>query len=183
MRMGGGESIFDKIGEDDIILAFFPCTRFECQITMNFRGEAFQQANWTDKQKLEYSMQLHNELHRNYRLISELALIAINRGLKLIIENPYTQPHYLTTYWSLKPKLIDGDRTRNGDYMKKPTQFFYVCCEPENNILMEPIEFVELRTHERMKTNDDGISIQVKRSMIHPQYANRFIRQFILNEA
>lgn len=179
--MGGGESIFDGIGEDDIIFAFFPCTRFECQITLNFRGEAFRQANWTESQKLEYSMQLHNELHRNYRLISELALIAINRGLKLIIENPYTPPHYLTTYWCIKPKLVDGDRTRNGDYMKKPTQFFFINCEPENNILMEPIEYVEKRSHEGMKMNDDGFSRQEKRSMLHPQYANRFIRQFILN--
>lgn len=37
------ESIFDKISDNDLIFAFFPCTRFECQIQMHYRGDARQQ--------------------------------------------------------------------------------------------------------------------------------------------
>ena len=66
-------------------------------------------------------MTLHEELHRNYLLISQLAVLCIRKNLRLIIENPITQPHYLTLYWCLQPKVIDKDRTLNGDYMKKPT--------------------------------------------------------------
>ena len=29
---GGGHSIFDDMGSDDLVLAFFPCTRFEAKI-------------------------------------------------------------------------------------------------------------------------------------------------------
>lgn len=72
-------SLFDEIGEMDLCLAFFPCTRFEAKVPLGFRGEATQQKNWTDIQKLEYSMKLHEELHRLYMLICKLFVIA-NRG-------------------------------------------------------------------------------------------------------
>ena len=75
----GKPSLFDEIGEMDLVLAFFPCTRFEARIPLMFRGESFQQKNWTDIQKLEYSMKLHEELHRLYMLICKLFVIA-NRG-------------------------------------------------------------------------------------------------------
>ena len=61
-------------------------------------------------------MKLHDELHELYELISMLVVIAERKGLKMIIENPYTQPHYLTTYWCIKPSLIDKNRRNDGDY-------------------------------------------------------------------
>ena len=119
-RFGGGylgePSIFDEIKKDDLIFAFFPCTRFEAKVPLWFRGQAQQQKNWDDIKKLEYSMKLHDELHELYELISMLVVIAERKGLKMIIENPYTQPHYLTTYWCIKPSLIDKNRRNDGDY-------------------------------------------------------------------
>lgn len=174
-------SIFDKINQDDIILAFFPCTRFEAKIPLGFRGELYQQKNWDDRKKLDYSMQLHNELHENYILISKLVCIAIDRGLKMVIENPYTQPHYLTTYWCIKPKIIDKNRRLNGDYYKKPTQYWFIGFEPNNNLVFEALDYVEHRTEMYIKPTD-GKSRKVVRSEIHPQYASRFIRQYILDD-
>ena len=137
------------------------------------------QKKWTDEQKLEYAMTLHEELHRNYLLISQLAVLCIRKNLRLIIENPITQPHYLTLYWCLQPKVVDKDRTLNGDYMKKPTQFFFVNCEPKDNLLFEPIEYVPQRVHERIKVTDK--SRQTLRSEMHPQYAGRFIKRYIID--
>lgn len=182
-EIGGGyegkPSIFDTFTPDDIIFAFFPCTRFECQVQLYFRGKADGQKKWTDEQKLEYAMTLHEELHRNYLLISQLAVLCIRKNLRLIIENPITQPHYLTLYWCLQPKVIDKDRTLNGDFMKKPTQFFFVNCEPKDNLLFEPIEYVPQRVHERIKVTDK--SRQTLRSEMHPQYAGRFIKRYIID--
>lgn len=182
-EIGGGyegkPSIFDTFTPDDIIFAFFPCTRFECQVQLYFRGMADGQKKWTDEQKLEYAMTLHEELHRNYLLISQLAVLCIRKNLRLIIENPITQPHYLTLYWCLQPKVVDKDRTLNGDYMKKPTQFFFVNCEPKDNLLFEPIEYVPQRVHERIKVTDK--SRQTLRSEMHPQYAGRFIKRYIID--
>ena len=56
-------------------------------------------SNWTDKQRLEYDLKLHNELHRYYSLISKLAIICMDRNIPLIIENPYSEQHYLRRYW------------------------------------------------------------------------------------
>ena len=99
----------------------------------------------------------------------------------MIVENPYTQPHYLTTYFPIKPSLIDKDRSRNGDYYKKSTQFWFINCEPEQNMFLEALEEQEKFTIEHAEKLGKGKNRQVKRSMIHPQYARRFIRSYIYN--
>ena len=97
-----------------------------------------------------------------------------------MIENPYSEQHYLARYWCVKPKLIDKDRTLNGDYYSKPTQYWFINCEPKDNFIFEPIQFVEKKTITNTKKSEN-LSFQKMRSMIHPQYANRFIRQYILD--
>lgn len=99
----------------------------------------------------------------------------------MVIENPYMQPHYLTTYWCVKPTIIDKDRTMRGDYYMKPTQYWFVNCEPKNNLVFEPLDYVEKQVISKVKVKD-GISVKTQRSMIHPQYANRFIREFLIDE-
>ena len=171
-------SIFDNIKQEDIIMAFFPCTRFESRIQLAYRGESYQLLNYSDRDKLEISMQLHRELHENYDVISKMVCIALDKNLKMIIENPYTQPHYLTQFWCIKPKIVDKNRRENGDYMEKPTQYFCINFEPKQNVIFEPIEFVEKRKVDYIQGKDRARI----RSEIHPQYANRFIRQFILDD-
>ena len=177
----GKPSIFDNISTDDLILAFFPCTRFEAKVPLLFRGEAYQQKLWTDIEKLEYSIQLQTELTELYILLCKLVVICKNKGLRMVIENPYTQPHYLTTYWCLKPSLIDKDRTENGDYYKKPTQYWFINCKPKDNLVFEPIDYVEQKIIATVK-GTENTSRKTERSMIHPQYANRFIRQYLIDE-
>lgn len=169
----GKPSVFDTIGQDDLIFAFFPCTRFETQISMSFRGEAYQMAKYSDIKKLECDLKLHKELSNNYELITKMAIICLKRGIRLIIENPLTQPHYLTMYWCLKPSILDRDRTERGDAQTKPTQYWFIGCQAENNIIFEPLDYVEHTRH--LDTRN-----ATKRSLIHPQYASRFIREFIL---
>lgn len=178
----GKPSIFDTFKPDDVILAFFPCTRFEAQILLWFWGKALQQKKQSDIQKLESDLKLHEELHQNYELITKLAIIVLRKGLRLVFENPAGEQHYLTRYWCLKPAIIDRNRRENGDYMTKPTQYWFIGFEPKHNLVFEPIDYVEYRTHNAM-TAQDGKSKTVRRSEIHPQYARRFIRQYILDES
>lgn len=51
-------------------------------------------------------------------VITKLVCIALERNIKLIIENPYSTQHYLINYWCIKPSLIDNDRTVLGDNYK-----------------------------------------------------------------
>ena len=177
----GKPSLFDEIGETDLVFAFFPCTRFEAKIPLGFRGELSQQKNWTDKQKLQYSMNLHEELHKLYMLISKLFAICLRGGYRMIVENPWTQPHYLTMYFPIKPTIIDKDRTKNGDYFKKPTQYWFVNCKPEDNIFFEPLEHIETYTEENAQKMPGNYNRQIKRSLMHPQYARRFIKAHLLD--
>ena len=165
--------VFDNIKENDYILAFFPCTRFECQITMWFLGHAKQQKKWTLNKKLEYDLKLIKELEELYSLICKLTLVCLKRNIKLIIENPYQEEHFLKRYWCIKPALLDLDRRQNGDFYKKPTQYFFINCEPKNNLLFdEPIA--------NYKTRKISYENKVNRSMISKEYARKFIRENIL---
>lgn len=184
-RFGGGyngtPSIFDGMTPDDLVIAFFPCVRFEDQIVMWFMGTNYTARSYTDAQKAEYCLKLHRELSELYELWTELFIIALRRGLRLIVENPNGKLHYMKRYFPIKPKLIDEDRTRNGDYFKKPTQYWFVNCEPAQGFVFEPLEPVMQNSIVRPE-NRGGIDRQVFRGMIHPQYANRFIRTYILGE-
>ena len=74
----------------------------------------------------------------------------------MIVENPYTQQHYLVRYFPIKAKIIDKDRTQNGDYYKKPTQYFFINCEPEMNIIFEPLEWVEKKVLKTQKKTTES---------------------------
>ncbi len=166
-------SIFDRFKPDDLLLAFFPCTRFEAQFNLWMIGKSFSQSSWPDRKKLEYALQKHSELCVNYEVITKLVLVCMDRGLKLIIENPHSKPHYLNQWWPLEPSWIDKDRTKRGDNAVKPTQYWFVNCQPEHNFVLEPQALIE---ETWLVKNERGIN----RSLITKDYANRFIKEFIL---
>lgn len=168
-------SIFDSINNQDTIIAFFPCIRFEDQIQMAFRGTQFQMKNWSDEQKLSNDLVLHDELSNLYRKVTQLAIICIRKNIELIIENPYSTTHYLTKYWAIPAKVIDKDRTLRGDFYKKPTQYWFINCEPKYNMIFEAYVLNEVKAIERT-------SSKTERSLISSDYANRFIREFILDK-
>ena len=178
-------SIFDNIEEDDLILAFFPCVRFEAQALLLFRGDNYSQKNWTIGQKLDYDITFHRELSENYELLCKLFKICFDRNLKIVLENPYAEQHYLNRYWCIKPKIVDLDRRDRGDYFKKPTQYWFLNVEPKNNLVFEAITYNALgetidrltaETYKKIGATDRKDA----RSMIHPDYANRFIREFLI---
>lgn len=185
----GKPSIFDEIRTDDIILAFFPCIRFEDQILLGFRGDLSQQQKWSYKEKMLYDIKLMEELEHNYVLVNKLFIICIDKGLRLVMENPYSEQHFLRRYWCFPPAVIDKDRRESGDYYAKPTQYWFLNYEPQDNLIFEPINYNQIGIKDpiRMMTKKDYQKIgapskRVARSMIHPDYANRFIRQHLIKE-
>lgn len=177
-KLGGGyynkPSIFDQIKEDDIILAFFPCIRFDSEIILSIKGVGSSIKKWSKIRQLENAMRINNEINEMYQLVSMLAHIAYKRNLKLIIENPANGAHYLKRYWPIEPALIDWDRSRRGDNFKKPTQYWFINCKPKYNFewgqqtdIFKPL----LKVHN---------CNTVERSMITSSYAENFIKEFIL---
>lgn len=171
----GFSTIFDNLKkEEDTIIAFFPCVRFENQIMLCFRGENYNYRKWSLKEKLEKDLQLHKELNKNYEIITKLCIVAIEKNIPLIIENPYSEQHYLKRYWCIKPKIIDKNRRENGDNFMKPTQYWFINCEPKYNLILEPLEIKK----QKKVVTERGI----KRSIINKQYARRFIKEYIIEK-
>ena len=168
----GRASIFDNITPDDTVIAFFPCTRFEAQILLTFWQKGSQHKKLPLITKLERDLTLQDELTHNYKLITKMVIVCVKRKLKLIIENPWSKQHYLTTHWCIEPKIIDMDRRKDGDAYKKPTQYYFINCEPKNNLVFEPIDYVEPKIMSGRT--------QRQRSEITPNYASRFIRKYIV---
>lgn len=185
----GKPSIFDDMTQDDLIMAFFPCVRFENQIMLWFRGQNKAQEKWNWQQKMKHCMKLQSELTEMYELVNKLFIICLDRGLRLIMENPYSEEHFLRRYWCYPPAIIDKDRTERGDYFKKPTQYWYVNCEPACNLILECITYNKIGCKDAIETINSthysktgAKNLKAARSMIHPDYANRFIREFILDQ-
>jgi hypothetical protein len=180
-------SIFDEMETNDLLFAFFPCVRFENQIMLHFRGQANQMKSWSLKKKMEYDINLLDEVNEMYKLVNYLCLICIRKNLRLIIENPFSEEHFLRRYWCLSPSIIDRDRRENGDYYAKPTQYWFLNCKPSSNFLFEPITYnaIEVKDAIRMMKKQDfektgAKTKKVARSMIHPDYARRFILSYII---
>lgn len=169
----GNDSIFDNINNNDLIIAFFPCIRFEVQSIMLFKGTHHGINKMSLSEKLVKHIEYHNELNNLMVRLDKLVLVCLKMKIKLIIENPYQSQHYLNRYWCVEPALIEEDRQKNGDWFKKPTQYYFINCEPQLNLLFdEPIVY---RFVERV-----DLCNKVYRSLISPDYARRFIRMYVL---
>ena len=79
----GKRSLFDQISSNDLVIAFFPCTRFECQAQMLLNCTHYSTQNWNDVQKLQYSMKTHKELHILYTLLCKLLVISNLGGVEV----------------------------------------------------------------------------------------------------
>ena len=62
--------------------------------------------------------------------------------------------------------------------------FFKHALEPKRNLVFEPLQQVDVMKQRYVKNDNKlGIDRKTVRSMIHPQYANRFIRQYLIDES
>lgn len=167
------QTIFSKITNKDLVFAFFPCTYFSDQSQLLSRGDSFGQKEWSLSRKLEYSLCQMEERSEYYENLCMLCHIALGKGFKLVIENPYGKVNFLRQFFPLKPAVIIKDRTLYGDYFKKPSQFFFVNCKPSFQLGRQIILSKEKR---KIVENEHGFS----RSKISPDFAKNFITDFIL---
>lgn len=164
---------------EDVVLAFFPCIYFEAMQMMEYTFEHLNQRGLTTQQKFERVVERIQNREKFLILLYKLVGIAQVRGLRLIIENPATQPHYLLlTQVFLRPTIIDKDRTRRGDYFKKPTAYWFINCSPEQGETLQDPEF--RKTILGSKAGAKAGICSEERSMMSPDYARNFICDLIL---
>lgn len=120
-------SIFDNIKQTDLIMAFFPCIYFEALQMTYYTTECNNLKNKSYKEKFDIVIERIRQREKFYILIYKLVAIAKIRSLRLIIENPATQPHYLLFSENfIKPTFVDNNRQRRGDYFRKPTAYWFI---------------------------------------------------------
>ena len=174
----GKPSVFDRIGKDDLIIAFFPCIYFCESSQCAFRDWHFNYRTWDDKKK--YATIIAREMKRTYFYTLLIKLVAICKfnGLRIVIENPYTQPHYLHNNFLKDPDIVDMDRTKKGDNFKKPTAFWFFNCKPTRCTTMQKNNHIfKIR---KTKSAPHGGLCSEERSIISSDYALNFINDFLL---
>lgn len=125
----GKPSVFDGIAEDDLIMAFFPCIYFEALQMTYFMNENINLRKLGKKERYDNIIDRAEKRKQFYVLLYKLVAICDMRNLRLIIENPAVQPHYLLFAMNfIPPTFIDKDRALRGDYFHKPTAYWFVNC-------------------------------------------------------
>lgn len=177
----GGVSVFDSIGYDDLILAFFPCIYFTGSVNpCYFTLENTNYRSLTLKEKLDAMIKRANNRNEFYILLYKFVGVCLLRNVRLIIENPFSSLHYLHNNFLKEPSMIDSDRTRRGDYFKKPTGYWFFNCEPTTGCSFQSPK-KRLRVWESKSASRAGLCSE-ERSMISPDYARNFICDFILGK-
>jgi hypothetical protein len=167
-----GGTIFENIPKGALVLAFFPCTYFSDQSQLVSRGDSAGQKHWNLYSKLDTSARQMGARAIYYQKLCRLCIIADRLGYNLVIENPLGKCGFLKQYFPIKERVVIKDRTKLGDYFKKPTQFFFVNCKPTFNLEKES-EWNEFQ--HKVVEQVHGFD----RSRISPEFAKNFVELFL----
>ena len=178
----GGASIFDSMSCDDIIMAFFPCIYFCAPSQMNFTWGCQNYKAMTTKEKTDAILDRDKKRGYFYGLAIKMLAAADIRGLRLIMENPWSENTYLKANFVIPPALVDNNRMMRGDYRVKPTAYWFINCNPTRGYTEQLDKLKEKKTHMKSKQSKVAGLCSEERSMISPDYARNFICDFIIGK-
>lgn len=178
---GGGISVFDSIGSNDLIMAFFPCIHFCDAKTLYFKGVSISQKRWSLARMMDNNIAMAKEREHFFILLMQLVSVCDRKGLRMVIENPYNPSGmtYLENNF-LSPTIIDKNRMMRGDYYIKPTGYWFIGCTNTFGFT-EQKDKKQKVIMERKRSDGKGLCSE-ERSMISPDYARNFICDFILGK-
>lgn len=176
----GQQSIFDHIGRNDLVMAFFPCIYFSCmsQMNMSFTSKNYRKKSL--KETTDLILQRSANRERFLSLLIRLISTCKERGIRLIVENPWSEQTFLKNGFVMKPTIVDMDRIRRGDVYKKPTAYFFVNCKPTNGHSYTPLP--KRKTILKSKSSKKAGICSEERSTITSDYARNFICDFIIGK-
>lgn len=177
----GKPSIFDNIGKDDLILAFFPCIYFTGFTNPRyFTLENNNYKSLTLTQKLDKILERARDRETFYELLIKMVGVCLKRDIRLIFENPYSTSHYLWDNFFKQPDVFDRNRLLRGDYFMKPTGYWFFNCKPTYGFSIQKDK--EQKTIIKSKSASKAGLCSEERSLISPDYARNFICDFILGK-
>lgn len=176
----GGASCFDSITSEDLILAFFPCIYFSALSQMAFSFGCVNYRKLSIKEKTDKILERSSNREYFFKVCVKLISVCLQKGLRLIVENPWAEQTFLKANFVMPPTFVDNNRMLRGDYFVKPTAYWFVNCE-------RTYGFTEQKDKKQKIINKckggakAGICSE-ERSMISPDYARNFICDFILGK-
>lgn len=176
----GGKSVWDSISCDDLVIAFFPCIYFNATSQMLFSFTHRNYRNLSVMQKAEQILRRSKKREEYFRLAVMMMAIAHDRGLRLIMENPWSEQTFLKANFVAAPSMVDSNRMLRGDYFCKPTAYWFVNCTPTHGMSIQNDK--EKRRIIGEKPLKGGGICNTERSMISPDYARNFLCDFILGK-
>jgi hypothetical protein len=171
-------SIFDNITKDDLIVAFFPCIYFSALSQMSMYWTCVNYRKKTMKEKTDLILERSHNREYFFSLAVKMLAVAQMRGLRLIMENPWSEQTFLKANFVMPPTLVDMDRTKRGDFFKKPTAYFFINCEPLDGETRQQSKVV--KNILSSKSSGQAGLCSEDRSMISHDYARNWICDFIL---
>lgn len=176
--MRGGQSIFDSMTCEDLIVAFFPCIYFSAlsQMSMSFGCVNYRSMSIAEKSEAVLTRSRNRESF--FRLLVQMFSVVMQKGIRMIVENPWNEQTFLKANFIMPPTMVDNDRTRRGDFFKKPTAFWFIGCKPTYGVTEQKPR--ETKTIMAAKQSGRAGLCSEERSMISPDYARNFICDFIL---
>ena len=176
----GGQSIFDSITYDDIIMAFFPCIYFSCMSQMLISYTHKNYTNMAPKERIDEILKRSANRELFFSRAVKMIAVAKDRNLRLIMENPWSEQTFLKQNFPFNPSVIDNNRLLRGDYYVKPTAYWFINCTPTNGLTIYPRK--KGKNICQIEPNHKPGLCNEERSMISPDYARNFICDFILGK-
>ena len=173
-------SIFDNFRGGDLIIAFFPCIYFCATSQMAFSWGCTNYRTLSIHEKTDKILERSVNREKFFRLAIKMLTVAKERGLRLIMENPWAEQTFLKANFVMPPTIVDNNRMLRGDYFVKPTAYWFINCEPTEG------KSFQLDKEKKTIMSSRGASrsglCSEERSMISPDYARNFICDFILGK-
>lgn len=176
----GGASIFDDMTQDDLIMAFFPCIYFSCMSQMLMSWTHRNYRNFDAKKKTDEILKRSANRERFFALAVKMHSVCYQRGLRMIMENPWSEQTFLKQNFITNPSVVDIDRTRRGDVFVKPTAYWFVNCEPTRGFTYQQGQ--RGKNICQIDPNRMPGICNEERSTISHDYARNFICDFILGK-
>jgi hypothetical protein len=176
----GGRSVFDNITKDDLIVAFFPCIYFSCLSSLWFGLEHHDYKNWELKKRFDYMLDRSQKRTKFFETLYKFVFVILDKGLRMVMENSWSENHFLKYGFLKPPTLVDNNRTLRGDCYVKPTAFWFWNCDNTYGESYQTPKQIK-KIVEGKKHPIAGMCSE-ERSMISPDYARNFICDFILGK-
>ena len=177
----GGASLFDSITQNDLIMAFFPCIYFSAMSQVAFSFGCMNYRKLTMKEKTDKILERPANREHFFRVCVKMISIAMQRGIRLVMENPWSEQTFLKANFVMPPSFVDTDRTKRGDVYKKPTAYWFVNCEPTHGQSFQKPK-TQVKTIMSSRGSSKAGICSEERSLISPDYARNFICDFILGK-